>query len=67
MDLIFESVMNLLGVGIAMSIARFAYKGYENIGSPTLLRLTLAFASISLGFLILWIQSMLNINALAKP
>jgi len=59
--------MNLLGVGIAMSIGRFAYKGYANVGSPTLLRLALAFASISLGFLILWIQSMLSINALAKP
>ena len=59
--------MNLLGFGIGLSIGRFAYKGYANVGSPTLLRLAFAFASISLGFLLLWIQSMLDIFALSKP
>ena len=59
--------MNLTGFGIGLSIGRFAYKGYANVGSPTLLRLALAFASISLGFMILWIQSMLDIFALSKP
>jgi len=67
LDLIFESVMNLLGFGIGLSIGRFAYKGYANVGSPTLLRLAFAFASISLGFLLLWIQSMLDIFTLGKP
>ncbi len=67
MDLIFESVMNLLGFGIGLSIARFAYKGYANVGSPTLLRLSFAFASISLGFLLLWVQSLLGIFTLSKP
>ena len=59
--------MNLLGFGIGLSISRFAYRGYANVGSPTLLRLTFAFASISLGFLILWIQSMLGIFTLSRP
>lgn len=67
MDLIFESVMNLLGFGIGLSIGRFAYRGYTNVGSPTLLRLTFAFLSISIGFFILWIQSMFDIFALGKP
>lgn len=66
MDLIFESVMNLLGFGIGLSIGRFAYRGYTNVGSPTLLRLTFAFLSISIGFFILWIQSMFDIFALGK-
>jgi hypothetical protein len=59
--------MNLLGFGIGLSISRFAYRGYADVGSPTLLRLTFAFASISLGFLILWIQSMLGIFTLSGP
>lgn len=59
--------MNLLGFGIGLSISRFAYKGYADVGSPTLLRLAFAFASISLGFLLLWIQSMLGIFAFSKP
>ena len=67
MDLIFESVMNLLGFGIGLSIGRFAYRGYTNVGSPTLLRLTFAFLSISIGFFILWVQSMFDIFALGKP
>ncbi|MFQ5969715.1 MAG: hypothetical protein ACE5J2_04400 [Nitrososphaerales archaeon] len=67
MDLIFESVMNLLGFGIGLSIGTFAYRGYSNVGSPTLLRLTFAFLSISLGFLILWAQSMVDIFALSRP
>ena len=67
MDPIFESVMNLLGFGIGLSIGRFAYRGYTNVGSPTLLRLTFAFLSISIGFFILWVQSMFDIFGLSKP
>jgi len=59
--------MNLLGFGIGLSIGRFAYRGYTNVGSPTLLRLTFAFLSISIGFFILWVQSMFDIFALGKP
>ncbi len=42
--------MNLLGLGISAFIGRFAYSGYSTVASPNLLRLTFAFASISLGF-----------------
>jgi len=42
--------MNLLGLGISIFIARFAFSGYASLGSPTLLRLTVAFASIAAGF-----------------
>jgi hypothetical protein len=66
LDLIFESVMNLLGFGIGLSISRFAYKGYAEVSSPTLLRLTFAFASISLGFLLLWVQAIMEIFNIAK-
>ncbi|MFQ5920649.1 MAG: hypothetical protein ACE5JV_01365 [Nitrososphaerales archaeon] len=61
MDLIFETVMNLLGFGMGLSIGRFAFKGYTNVGSPTLLRLAIAFTSISAGFLVLWVRSLLAI------
>ncbi len=66
MDPIFESVMNLLGFGIGLSIAKFAYKGYSNVRSPTLLRLAFAFASISFGFLFLWVQAMLGVFAASR-
>src|SRR5690242_1698240 len=42
--------MNLSGLGISVFIARFAFSGYSSLASPTLLRLTVAFASISAGF-----------------
>lgn len=57
MDLVFETVLGIIGSGIGFSIARFAYGGYANVGSPTLLRLMVAFASISLGFLLLWARA----------
>jgi len=67
LDIIFETVMNLLGFSIGMLIAKFAYTGYRSVGSPTLLRLGSAFAAISLGFFLLWIHAiadilMFNIN-----
>lgn len=49
----FELVMNVLGMGISIIIGRFAYTGYSNIASPTLLRLTFAFVSIAAGFAVL--------------
>ncbi len=61
MEPIFESVMNLLGFGMGLSIGRFAYKGYADVRSPTLLRLAMAFVSISVGFILLWFQSMFAI------
>lgn len=66
MDLIFESVMNLLGFGIGLLIAKFAYTGYRGVGSPTLLRLGFAFAAISFGFLLIWIHAIADILAWAS-
>ncbi len=45
-----ELAINLVGLAISAMIGRFAYSGYATIGSPNLLRLTLAFASIAAGF-----------------
>ena len=49
----FELAMNLLGLGISAFIGRFAYAGYSAIASPNLLRLTFAFISIAVGFVLL--------------
>ncbi|HKU48716.1 MAG TPA: hypothetical protein VJP79_02080 [Nitrososphaera sp.] len=49
----FELGMNLLGLGISAFIGRFAYAGYSAIASPNLLRLTFAFISIAIGFVLL--------------
>jgi hypothetical protein len=47
---IVELAINLVGLAISAMIGRFAYSGYATIASPNLLRLTLAFASIAVGF-----------------
>ncbi len=48
-----ELAANLVGLAISVFIGRFAYSGYSAVGSPNLLRLTLAFISISTGFMLL--------------
>lgn len=48
-----ELAINLAGLAISVFIGRFAYAGYAAVGSPNLLRLTLAFISISAGFVLL--------------
>jgi hypothetical protein len=45
-----EFAINIAGLAISVFIGRFAFSGYAAIGSPNLLRLTLAFISISAGF-----------------
>ena len=45
-----ELVINIAGLAISAFIGRFSYTGYTAIGSPNLLRLTLAFISIAVGF-----------------
>jgi hypothetical protein len=45
-----ELAINIAGLAISVFIGRFAFSGYSAIGSPNLLRLTLAFVSISAGF-----------------
>ncbi|HXG06279.1 MAG TPA: hypothetical protein VNI77_03015 [Nitrososphaera sp.] len=51
--LLFELPMNLLGLGISAFIGRFAYSGYTAIASANLLRLTFAFISIAIGFVLI--------------
>ena len=48
-----ELAINLAGLAISVFIGRFAYVGYAAVGSPNLLRLTLAFISIATGFVLL--------------
>lgn len=50
---IVELAINLVGLAVSAMIGRFAYSGYLAIGSPNLLRLTLAFVSIAAGFVLL--------------
>jgi hypothetical protein len=48
-----ELAANLVGLAISVFIGRFAYTGYSAVGSPNLLRLTIAFISIAAGFALL--------------
>ena len=48
-----ELAINIAGLAVSIFIGRFAYAGYAAIGSPNLLRLTLAFVSISAGFVLI--------------
>lgn len=48
-----ELAINLVGLAISVFIGRYAYVGYAAVGSPNLLRLTLAFVSIATGFVLL--------------
>lgn len=48
-----ELAINIAGLAVSVFIGRFAYAGYAAIGSPNLLRLTLAFVSISAGFVLI--------------
>ena len=48
-----ELAANLVGLAISVFIGRFAYVGYSAVGSPNLLRLTIAFISIAAGFFML--------------
>jgi hypothetical protein len=50
LEILFELLVNLLGLGISAFIGRFAYSGYVTVASPNLLRLTFAFISIAIGF-----------------
>ena len=50
-----ESILNLVGFGVGATIGILSYIGFRNTGSPTLFRLTLAFFSIGIGFMIMWL------------
>jgi len=50
-----ESVLNLIGFAVGIVIGSLSYIGFRNTGSPTLFRLTLAFFSIGIGFMVMWL------------
>ena len=50
-----ESILNLVGFAVGIIIGILSYIGFRNTGSPTLFRLTLAFFSIGIGFIVMWL------------
>ncbi|MGQ0771483.1 MAG: hypothetical protein ACT4NT_01740 [Nitrososphaerota archaeon] len=50
-----ESILNLIGFAVGLTIGTISYIGFRNTGSPTLFRLSLAFFAIGTGFIIMWI------------
>lgn len=55
MEAYLELVLNMAGFVVGLCIGVMSAIGYRNTASPTLLRLSLAFISISAGFLAVWI------------
>ena len=58
MEFLLENILNLIGFLVGLSIGIMSFIGFRNTGSPTLFRLTIAFFSISLGFLVIWVGYM---------
>ena len=55
MEFLLENILNLIGFLVGLAIGIMSYIGFRNTGSPTLFRLSIAFFSISAGFLVIWI------------
>lgn len=55
MEIPIESILNLIGFLVGLSIGVMSAIGFRNTGSPTLFRLSIAFFAISIGFCIMWI------------
>ncbi len=55
-----ENILNLVGFLVGLAIGIMSFVGFRNTGSPTLFRLTIAFFSISIGFLVIWSGYMLE-------
>ena len=55
MEFLLENILNLIGFLVGLAIGIMSFIGFRNTGSPTLFRLTIAFFSISAGFLVIWI------------
>jgi len=53
LEFLHESILNLVGFAIGITIGCISYIGFKNTGSPTLFRLTIAFFAIGIGFGIL--------------
>lgn len=59
-----ESILNLIGFAVGITIGIISYIGFRNTGSPTLFRLTLAFFAIGVGFIIMWLGHAVDILVL---
>ncbi|MEW6589151.1 MAG: hypothetical protein AB1299_08330 [Thermoproteota archaeon] len=59
-----ESILNLIGFAVGITIGIISYIGFRNTGSPTLFRLTLAFFAIGVGFIIMWLGHAVDIFVL---
>lgn len=59
-----ESALNLVGAFIGFSVARIARQGYRETGSPTLLRLMVAFAFLGSGLCITGVSSLVDLSTL---
>lgn len=59
-EIVLESILNLVGFAVGLVIGIISAIGFRNTGSPTLFRLTLAFFSISTGFMIMWLGQTLS-------
>ena len=53
MEFLHESILNLVGFAVGITIGCISYFGFKNTGSPTLFRLSIAFFAIGIGFGIL--------------
>jgi len=56
-----ENILNLVGFAVGLVIGIISYIGFKNTGSPTLFRLTIAFFSIGVGFMIMWLGQTLDV------
>ncbi|MDA7941404.1 MAG: hypothetical protein MPJ02_03910 [Nitrosopumilus sp.] len=54
MEFPLEIALNIAGFLVGLAIGLMSLAGYRNTGSPTLLRLSIAFLSISAGFFVIW-------------
>jgi len=53
LEFLLESILNLIGFAVGITIGCISYFGFKNTGSPTLFRLSIAFFAIGIGFGIL--------------
>ena len=60
MEFLLENILNLVGFLVGLVIGTISIIGYRNTGSPTLLRLAIAFFSISIGFFVIWAGYMIE-------
>lgn len=54
MEFLPEIALNMTGFLVGLAIGAMSLAGFRNTGSPTLFRLSIAFLSVSSGFLVIW-------------